>query len=387
MKALHLLDENASELERDDPRLPVALAQVRDDNDLPFAWTLRRQRGDSIPEPIGDDELERGLAKIARDSLPVLLSPPDLTIAAGPGRALPAAGPLTGLNHVVTAHPEFENVSRGLTAEGLATDSVFRSPLTVVDASQAPDAAQLMEAAARRFRHSGTRDADELMALALSTLRDRRRLVAGESILVPAWIGFSALPFSAANALEIPQGLLRPAGSGEQEFAPLSFKADAVLETTTEGTLYRDGTDESPSDPHATGQERLNRLAREVVLATALGSPDPVPKSCPAVAWIVEQAPFEGGGAQRPLTPAETPRRNDRLTSNELGGLRTWANKIDKSDLATVEIAVDRLLRALWELEWTDSLIDAVVAWENLVGTRSETSFRVTASCGAMRGR
>jgi hypothetical protein len=57
-----------------------------------------------------------------------------------------------------------------------------------------------------------------------------------------------------------------------------------------------------------------------------------------------------------------------------------WTSELARADLEHVEIAVDRTLRSLWAQDSTDSLIDAVIAWENLVGTRSETSYRVTAA-------
>ena len=82
----------------------------------------------------------------------------------------------------------------------------------------------------------------------------------------------------------------------------------------------------------------------------------------------------------RPLHPSRPPAQAELLSPAEIASLETWLQHVTNADLSHVTIAVDRLLRAIWEMEATDSLIDAVIAWENLVGTRSETSFRVTAA-------
>jgi hypothetical protein len=68
----------------------------------------------------------------------------------------------------------------------------------------------------------------------------------------------------------------------------------------------------------------------------------------------------------RPLHPAGPPlgRRQPLLTPEELAGLEHWARMLAQVDLSPVAIGIDRLLRALWELEPTDSLIDAVISWK-----------------------
>lgn len=162
----------------------------------------------------------------------------------------------------------------------------------------------------------------------------------------------------------------------------LQAQAEAVLSTTVVCQAFESGQDTTA--PQVEGQAALNRLAREVVLAAALSSSVDVPHSCPWVTWIVAHAVGRGSTSYRPLHPERAPGRVDPLTEGEIEALEHWANHVAGVDLQHVEIAVDRTLRAIWETEWTDSLIDAVIAWENLVGTRNQTTYRVTAALAVL---
>ncbi len=377
---LRWLSSNVERLEREDPRLPVALVRATADG-LPLAWALRRQAGGDVPDPdtAASDAVERHLARIARDTFPLLLAPSGRMLTAGPGRALPAADPEIGLVQVADGHTSAAALSAALDAEGLTrVAGAFATAMTVSSLAEV-SVDSLMSAAALRFRHVPERSAQAFMARAADVLEQLRAAAAGETAQVPALIGFVSLSLPPATELTLPQGRLRVAAPGERRYAPLSVLADSVLETTVTARRVEPGGDSGTTQ--ADGQMLLNRLAREVCLATALGCPDVVPQSCPAVAWVTELSPIGGQGAFRPLHPAQPPPgRRAPMADHEIAGLERWAAKVAGADLSHVQIAVDRLLRALWEMEWTESLIDAVIAWESLLGTRLETSFRVTAA-------
>lgn len=58
-----------------------------------------------------------------------------------------------------------------------------------------------------------------------------------------------------------------------------------------------------------------------------------------------------------------------------------WARIVDSCHSPAVDIAARRLTSAVaHRIDPSDSLIDAVMVWENLVGSSSETTFRVTAA-------
>ncbi len=61
--------------------------------------------------------------------------------------------------------------------------------------------------------------------------------------------------------------------------------------------------------------------------------------------------------------------------------VRRWCDNFARFYNSSVGVAVERILSAATERQQpADILIDAVMAWENLVGTEVETSFRVTAA-------
>lgn len=79
----------------------------------------------------------------------------------------------------------------------------------------------------------------------------------------------------------------------------------------------------------------------------------------------------------------ESPGRE--LTIGELAEVRRWCQLFAERYTPTVGVAVERTLSAATERSQpADVLIDSVIAWENLVGTESETTFRVTAALACL---
>ena len=236
----------------------------------------------------------------------------------------------------------------------------------------------MIRAAHTRLRHAPALDAEAFMHLAIAVLRERRAAAEGTPQSVAALLGFTGLPLPDGMSIDLPQGRLRPPAPGEQRYAPFMALADAVLETTVAAEVT-DG--HAATGASSRGQERLLRLGRDICLAAALSTAAAVPSCCPAVVWMVELPPFPLGMATRPLHPARPgPGRGEPLSATERDDLLLWADRVHEAELDHVAIAIDRLLRALWEPEWTESLIDAVIAWENLFGSTPETAYRVTAA-------
>jgi hypothetical protein len=67
------------------------------------------------------------------------------------------------------------------------------------------------------------------------------------------------------------------------------------------------------------------------------------------------------------------------LTDGEIDVVARYAGILAQQNTQSIEVALTRTLSAATERRQpADTLIDAVTAWENLVGTDIETSFRVT---------
>lgn len=98
-----------------------------------------------------------------------------------------------------------------------------------------------------------------------------------------------------------------------------------------------------------------------------------------------------------PLASAETQGWNDprqstnlmptQLTPHQVEEWKSWSAKIHDHRTDQVGVAIRRILRAVSERkESEDTLIDAVIVWENLFGAAQETTLRVTMSVAWMLG-
>jgi len=377
------LAENLAALEAEDPRLPMALARRQGEQGLSMAWTLRSLSGAPPPSLDAHDPVARDLQAVARDCYPALLGPADLMLQVGPGRAVPAAPTEIGLAQLAGGHAKAPALDAGLAelTQSAPTMAVVAAGLSVDLRVSTED---VLSAALRRRQHAVDQGPGAFMHMAVEVLDEIRRLVAGETVQVAALIGFVGLPLGELGPRQLPGGTLRAATESESGYAPFSLLADGVLVTTVPARAC--APEEVEHQWIADQEKRLIDAAREVILGAALGSPEPVPHTCPAVAWTTVLPPLGISSAMRPLHPAGPPlgRRQPLLTPEELAGLEHWARMLAQVDLSPVAIGIDRLLRALWELEPTDSLIDAVITWENLLGTRSETVFRVTAALAVL---
>jgi hypothetical protein len=69
------------------------------------------------------------------------------------------------------------------------------------------------------------------------------------------------------------------------------------------------------------------------------------------------------------------------LTREQAAAWGSWIERLDSIPFRRLGVAPERLLRATAERrESSDSLIDAVIAWESLFGTETEVTFRVSAA-------
>jgi hypothetical protein len=155
--------------------------------------------------------------------------------------------------------------------------------------------------------------------------------------------------------------------------------ADSVLETETPAVAH-----EEQQRPEVLEASHLPGIAgRGLCLATALAAQAeqwPTPLIVPSIAWVTSVPPIGGSSGWRPLHPDKPRPASPPLDAGQRTALQTWLRRVSSAELSHVEVGVDRLLRALWQPEPAESLIDAVIAWENLLGTRGETVFRVTAA-------
>lgn len=87
---------------------------------------------------------------------------------------------------------------------------------------------------------------------------------------------------------------------------------------------------------------------------------------------LMEQNSYRNPGILFPVQPTVRP------NAQELEDAEAWAERLEESWAGTLQIAVRRLVSAIAQRsEKVDALIDAVIAWESLVGTRRDKADKV----------
>jgi hypothetical protein len=85
---------------------------------------------------------------------------------------------------------------------------------------------------------------------------------------------------------------------------------------------------------------------------------------------------FTSGSGPGWMTRPRSVRAPVRLGTEHVAAIEEWATRLDAGHVDGLRIAASRLVSALGtRSDHADALIDAVTAWEALVGTRQETVF------------
>jgi len=383
------LEQNLEALCKADSRPSVALYLARDEAGLPMAWRLHRDNGGIAPEPEDEDSTIRLLGVVARDFYCALLGSPDTLSQSSRGKSETVASgdqlSQTEAAELLERHPTGAELARLLQAEAAGWGEVAMvAGMSATALSHVFGISALLSAAGRRLSHQANPDATAFMRQAMACLEEVRELIDNGTVAVPAVIGFSGLAIEGVEELQLSNGSLRAPTPGETEEPMLGMEAHAVLTTNVIGTLQCGNV--TRLSGLGDGQARLADLGRAVCLATALSLGDDADVQAPIVAWITDLPPVSVvSHSFRPFPPVTPPRGIDKRSGGGLDALVTWIERVVATDLSRIDIAIERLLRACWEqFERADALIDAVIAWENLVGTEHETTYRVTAALAVL---
>lgn len=221
----------------------------------------------------------------------------------------------------------------------------------------------------------------------LENFEELRRGARGEPVRASVLLGFSALKLPEGSQLVTPWGTVRPApptsDSHTDFFDVWRQKTTCIL---AEPKLLRVKFDPAPSpvyeyDPSEVAAQRAQIL---FPLACALASDESSTPPVPIVTWSTVLIPFQQGFSYSQSPPLMRSRVPADLT-NRIREVEEWARLIEDAHVNAIEVSARRLISASGlRADRSDSLIDAVTVWENLVGTRSETSYRVTAALAKM---
>jgi hypothetical protein len=213
-------------------------------------------------------------------------------------------------------------------------------------------------------------------------LEQTRQGLRGQEISTLVAVGLMNLHLSEGTVLTTPWGRVVPASDRLSVVEPFGYRANSVLLVPARRrvVVLGQGAEWPASEPPVTAPDATARLLfpLAVLLAT-----DVQPRTVPSVAWISELTPLRSpSGASSPRYVARLGQPEPRfLSHDECASIEKWSQRLAESYDPAIEIAVRRTISAVAERDDPqDGLIDAVMAWENLFGASTETTFRVTAA-------
>jgi hypothetical protein len=372
---------------------------------------LRLHVGGTVDFDIPDDPVLEPVTRLLRDAYPVLLVPAERTFFPRPhlSAALWSNPHRKTFEAAVLADADLSRLFVAESESGGWTSMIYRSTGSggTLQLWSLPDllltgawwSAQLMQA----------HDHEALAAELVRLIALLRRAARGETCEVKAVVAFAGIVLDGVEAIDLPFGTLRPVRDDERDFAPPSLKGmvshttadgdsitasyagDVVLETEVD---YRIAVEEPDYDvagewpPGMRDFERLEADLDSLRLASLLVSDDSAMLTV-APTWRLVFDPLSWGPLQSwsdpRIGPSIAPRRLAAAAAEELA---EWSRAIHHNRSPRTDVAVRRVISAsAVRVDPVDALVDLVIAWENLFGSRQgEPTLRISAALGWLLG-
>ncbi len=403
----------------------VAQSEARDDNDFArqinlshamshyfpdrsttLGWVLRLQSGGSMSAVEHDDELTRALLTAARDTWPAFLLPTPKDWHSGfraSTFSYPAAR--TAMRLLLEDEAIRQLFPSAPTETPTDIESLAKIHSNVMFSSGHGGGLQLVmipdmllgSARARQFADGNPNDMADFFAKVVTVLDEARKLARGEEITVPKFVGLANMEVSDEIVVEMPFGKLRAPRDNDELVLPSASPSGggqltAVLETTSSlKIVHRQSWEEASEDDLTKPLEALRpvfeqynvRGERNVTMtryAALLASGEILIAPAQLSQTVFE--PLSHMPAQSWAFFVGMPSGISTLDTDASERMKGWADKIGKQHPANLDLGVRRLLSAAGvRLDPVDGFIDAVVCWENMFGSVTESTFRI---CGAM---
>lgn len=208
-----------------------------------------------------------------------------------------------------------------------------------------------------------------------------RRAIRGERVRCYLITGFSRLTIPDNVTVTTPWGQIKSIASTHPApwLSPWHPQTTCLLAEQKLWPVVFDRSAEPQAlfDPADLATPKSHQL---LPLACALSSGDPHNPVVPLVTWTTSLLPFVGtfSYSTQLLSPSFNPNVD---MSGQISELEEWTRVIDRTHAPGIDVAVRRIVSAVaHRLDKSDSLIDAVMALENLLGTENEVVFRVSAA-------
>jgi hypothetical protein len=290
---------------------------------------------------------------------------------------LAVAGCWTELNQALQALSRVHDLSPFLPVSG-RFDPALIYPGGSIRQPFSEFIASLLTSAAQRFyflrQHITLHSFTEAVVENYENLLKQGR---GEAISAYDLIGYTGIQLSPDSHVRTPWGVLKTAPSNFRVgIGPNITTAILAAPCTMALQISREEyPTQLPSGiPATSGIEGARRL---LPMAFALASSQR-PRCAPMVTFEAALLPlvalnsYRNPGILYPIQPTPRP------TAEDLEATEAWAERLEESRAGSLQIAERRLVSAIAQRsEKDDALIDAVIAWESLVGTRYRTTVRV----------
>jgi hypothetical protein len=241
-------------------------------------------------------------------------------------------------------------------------------------------------AAKQIFVQASERSESVFVRAVLENYEELKRAVKGEQVRAYSVRGLAGITFEDDVQISTPWGVIRGSNSASPMLVPRFFsqprvQTSALLITPqlVQVSISRENSPEPPKLDQKVVDE-AQKIRTLTPLLFALSSPASNP-AAPILTFETNILPFMSGSSfssshfLNPFIP------NFIVNKRNVKKLEDLAKTISDGYHQSLQIASLRLVSAISQRnDRADSLIDAVTCWESLVGTRTESLYRVTAA-------
>ncbi|MCG6535906.1 MAG: HEPN domain-containing protein [Syntrophales bacterium LBB04] len=225
------------------------------------------------------------------------------------------------------------------------------------------------------------KDESTFVRTVLEGFEEVRRAAREKGIRAHSVTGIARVTLREGSQISTPWGVLGPAPPVRAHDVFPRYSLPRTTCTLAEPLDVLIKFDRAPSPMPFNAPESIATVSVLFPLSCALASKDSARPVVPLTTWWTLLVPFEGlsFGYSTPFPPFRMEAETDIA---DIGSdIEKWARMVHTAHAPSVDIAARRLVSAVASRSDTaDSLVDAVMVWENLFGTRTEVNFRVTAA-------
>jgi hypothetical protein len=242
----------------------------------------------------------------------------------------------------------------------------------------------LLSSAAKQLYVQGiTRTETAFTRAVLENYDELKRALRGERIRAYSVRGIAGIKLAPALRISTPWGTIRGIEAGQAAVYPGRFglQTTALLVSPILVPVNISRDPEPPSlEPDSKDFDETQRTQILTPLLFALASEHdhpvaPVITFQTTISPLIDSLGFSSSITVNPFIPTS------EIDSSDCKRIEDLARMLSDNYHDSLQIASIRVVSAISQrLDKTDALIDAVTAWENLVGTRNETAYRVTAA-------